>query len=158
MLRSATRADLSLLDQGISLGIGYGFHAVVELARLGELLLHSVYEPGSLRIEGGRAAFTLRNPPLRMGAFSAVRVLWDGTEIPAGQVTVVPDGLPPRPSAEVDRDRPLTIPVGARCEFLLHPTAGDSHRHRIRLELQSIAIPPKVWFEFSDVLLPGPAP
>jgi hypothetical protein len=152
MTRGLFRTDLGLVDQGIELGLDFGIHSVVELARLGELLLHSVYERGSLRLDGGQAVFTLRNPPLRMGAFSRVRLFWDGAEVPAAAVSIAPALGTPRALAEVDREHPVTIPVGERTRFRLGPVPSDAHRHVVRLELQSVAIPPTVWFEFSDVL------
>lgn len=158
MLRSPLRADLSLVGQGVALGWDYGVHSLVGLARVAELLLHSVYEPGSLREEGGRVTFTLRNPPLRMGAFSGVRILWDGSLVDPSATQIAPDGVPPRTLSELGRESPVTIPVGRRTRFFLPAVKADGHRHRVRLELQSVAIPPRVWYEFSDELRPGSAP
>jgi hypothetical protein len=150
--------DLSLLRQGIGLGLDYGLHSLEELARLGAFLEHTVYESGSLRVEEGRAVFTLLNPPLRMGAFSGVRVLWDGSAIPPAEVVVAREGYPKVEPSEIDRDHPFTIPVGSRTHFRLHAATPDPAHHRIRLELQSVAIPPKVWFEFTDILRPERTP
>jgi hypothetical protein len=63
--------DLSLLRQGIRIGWEFGIQSIAELARVGELVERSVYEPSSLATAPGGIRFTLLNPPLRMGAFSS---------------------------------------------------------------------------------------
>lgn len=158
MPHGPVRTDLGLLDQGIEVGLQYGVHSLVELARMAEMLLHSVYEPGSLRREDGRATFTLRNPPLRMGAFRAIELFWDGVPVPPGSVTIASSGEPPRPLEGVDREHPVTIPVGRRTVVRMGAVEADAHPHVVRLELHSVAIPPTVWYEFRDVLHEGKAP
>jgi hypothetical protein len=50
----------------------------------------------------------------------------------------------------VTKETPFVLPVGQRTE--VRATVGDvaAGRHEVRLELQSVAIPPVVWFEFAD--------
>jgi hypothetical protein len=145
------RLEFSLLRQGVSVGWEFGARSLEELAAVGEFLEHCVYEPGSLRRAPDGLAFTLRNPPLRMGAFSSIRVLLDGVAVPAGSVTLLGEGATTgRRTEAIDPAHPFAFAFGRRTEFHLRvdpPAPGD---HRIRLELQSVAVPPLVWFEFAE--------
>ncbi len=138
------------------MGWEFGARSLEELAAVGEFLEHCVYEPGSLhRIPEG-VSFTLRNPPLRMGAFSGIRLLWDGAAVPSREAELRMEGEEVgRRLDRIDADRPATFTFGRRTEFRIRldrPAAGD---HHVRLELQSVAIPPLVWFEFTEPLGEG---
>jgi len=154
------RGDLSLLRQGIRVAAGFGFHSVEGLVSVVELLEHSVYEAHSLTIGPSGFSFVLLNPPLRMGAFSAVRLFWNGAAVPADAAFIRPGGTTTAiPFSAVRRETPVTIPIGRRTVFLARPESRSPGRQRVRLELQSVAIPPLVWFEFADVAReepPGP--
>lgn len=147
---SHLRVDLGVIRQGIHLAFDFGLQPVEELTRVAELLERSVYEVGSLRTDGAEVTFLLRNPPLRTGAFESARLLWDGSLRPiAGAWAAEPAGAP-RALESLTRAAPLTLPVGRRTRFGF-PAPGDvAGVHRVRLELQSVAIPPRIWFEFSD--------
>ena len=152
------RADLSLLRQGASLAREFGFRSLEGLTRIAELIEHSVYEPRSLTRTDEGVAFTLLNPPLRMGAFEEVRVLWDGRALPPESVTLaVPGTAARRSAADISRAEPVTIPVGQRTTVHLTLESPAPGSHHVRLELRSVAIPPRVWFEFSDTLPEEPA-
>lgn len=153
---SHLRLDLSLARQGLSVGWEFGLRSLEDLGAFAELLQHSVYEAGSLRRVPGGIGFVFRNPPLRMGAFSAIRVFIDGQRHPDECAWVHPAGLPRALGfQEVRVDAPLVVPVGQRTRFFLTGTDGlSAGSHEIRLELQSVAIPPVVWFSFDDTLAP----
>ena len=152
------RTDLSLLRQGASLAREFGFRSLEGLTRIAELIEHSVYEPRSLTRTAEGVAFTLLNPPLRMGAFEEVRVRFDGSLLPPEAVTLtVPGAGVPRSAAELSRATPVTIPIGQRTTVHLTLEAPAPGPHHVRLELRSVAIPPRVWFEFTDSLPEGPA-
>jgi hypothetical protein len=143
--------DLSLLRQGIRIGWEFGIQSIAELARVGELVERSVYEPSSLATAPGGIRFTLLNPPLRMGAFSSIRLYWDRRPVASEDLAFVPEGsLSPVLGTAVTKETPFVLPVGQRTE--VRATVGDvaAGRHEVRLELQSVAIPPVVWFEFAD--------
>ena len=145
------RQDLGLVRDGLSVGWEFGAHSLAELTRIAEFLEHCVYEPGSLSAATGGARFVLRNPPLRMGAFSAIRVQWDGRAIPGDCATVqTGDDAEPRRLSEITALDPITFGFGRRTTFRLtmpSPTAGE---HHIRVEWQSVAVPPLVWLEFRE--------
>lgn len=145
------RVELSLLRQGLSVGWEFGAQSLEELASVGEFLEHCVYEPRSLHRVPGGVAFTLRNPPLRMGAFSSIRVRWDHEPVPPGSVTLLREGEAiGRPLDAIDVHHPVAFSFGRRTSFRLgigSPSPGD---HHVRLELQSVAVPPLVWFEFTE--------
>lgn len=151
MGHSHLRVDLAVLRQGLHLALDFGLQPVEELARIAELLEHSVYEPGSLSSNGREVAFTLLNPPLRTGAFDAARIFWDGGATPVAGAWAAGPGEAPRALATVGPDSPLLVPVGRRTRFGF-PQDGPaaSGTRKVRLELHSVAIPPLVWFEFSD--------
>jgi hypothetical protein len=146
------RGDLALLTQGIEVAVTLGVRSLEGLAGVAELIEHSVYEHRSLARTPDGLTFVLRNPPLRMGAFSSIRVLVDGIAIPPEATAFEMGGLARVLMNTVDRDRPVTLPVGERTRVHLQcaPPVGD--RVHLRLELQSVAIPPRVWFEFSDTV------
>ncbi len=147
------RADLSLLREGVDVAVGFGVRSLEGLGGVAEFLEHAVYEPRSFRAIDQGVTFTLRNPPLRMGAFGSIRVGVDGVWTPPSQVSVHPGDAPaPIPLDQVDRDRPVTLPIGLRTAFVLRGVDPTPRRARVRLELLSVAIPPLVWYEFEDEL------
>lgn len=161
MVRSVVRGgrlhgDLSLLRQGLEVAIGFGVTSLEGLVSTAELLETSVYERGSLTRTPDGVRFTLLNPPLRMGAFDTVSLRWNGAPWAPASVRVRsagPDAW--RRLDEVDPDHPLTLPVGVRSVFELRGVPDAVGEQRVRLELHSVAIPPKVWFEFSDEVRPS---
>jgi|SRR5271170_281839 len=153
------RADLSLLREGADVAIGFGLRSLEGLGGVAEFLQHAVYEHGSLRSSGECIVFTLRNPPLRMGAFGSVRVALDGVWAPADLTWVQPGEGSPRVSlATIDRTHPVTLPIGRRSFFTLGGVDRTPRQRHVRLELLSVAIPPRVWYEFVDDLRPEATP
>jgi hypothetical protein len=146
------RGDLSLLRQGVQVAVGFGFRSLEGLADVAELVEQSVYEPRSLGRTADGFGFTLLNPPLRMGAFSSLRLRWDQRPIDPRSATISLAGDAPRSLASIDPTSPVTLPVGRRTRFTVAIGQVARGRHHVRLELQSVAVPPKVWFEFSDEL------
>ena len=150
------RGDLSLLRQGVGVAVAFGFRSLEGLVSVAELLEKAVYEPRSLRRTSTGIAFTILNPPLRMGAFRSARLLWDGADLPP-RTALLRTGASPDPVFfdSIDTAHPIEIPVGARTVVELRVPSVAAGRHRVRLELRSVAIPPLVWFEFSDELRPA---
>jgi len=145
------RGDVALLREAVSLIREFGLHSTERLAHVAEFLERSVYAPRSLHVAPGGAAFTLLNPPLRVGAFSAIRVSWDGRSVPAEHIFVQREGQAvERPATDITPSRPIDLRPGQRIDVRLAGVPTGSGHHRVRLELQNIAIPPLVWFEFTD--------
>jgi hypothetical protein len=152
---------LSLLRQGLTLGVDYGTHTLGALLAVAETVEQAVYEPGSLRSIPGGLAFALENPPLRVGAFAEVRVL-------IGGVPVAPERLRLRKrpatawrtAAEITAASPYEWRPGEATEFeAAAPAPGPGERVHVRLELRSLAVPPLVWCEIREVpTAEGPAP
>lgn len=142
--------DLSLLRQAISIAREGGLSSLEELARLGAFLEKAFYVADSLRSHPDHIEFEIENPPLRMGAFRAARLLWDGESVPPERCVIAPGRDGPRPFSEVSELQPLTIPSGRRTTIMAAIACPSESRHTVRLELQSIAIPPVVWLEFYD--------
>ncbi|MCI4337177.1 MAG: hypothetical protein L3K17_08335, partial [Thermoplasmata archaeon] len=133
-----------------------GLKPFEQMTRVVDLLEHSVYEHGSLRLEGDRISFTLRNPPLRTGAFESIRLLWDGTVVAPATASLAAGSQSPQYLGSISRNAPISLPVGRRSVFSFPRIGEINGEHAVRLELQSVAIPPRVWFEFSDhVQLPA---
>jgi hypothetical protein len=153
----ALRLDLSLLAQAVELERESGFASLEELARLGAFLEHAFYVPKSLRASGQGVEFEIHNPPLRMGAFRAAQVHWDGRAVPADRAVLAVEGAEPLRFADIRPERPLSIPSGRVSTVRLGIDQRPSylHHHLVRLELRSVAIPPLVWLEFSDRLRRG---
>lgn len=151
------RGDIGLLRQGISVVSEFGLRSAGRLAYVADFLERSVYAPKSLRTVPEGVGFTLLNPPLRVGAFSSVRVAWDGTFLPSGRAFVRGEGHAiDRALADIDGHRPIELRPGERVDFRLTGVPVVSGLHRIRLELQNIAVPPLVWFEFADTIDESP--
>ncbi|HEV2166032.1 MAG TPA: hypothetical protein VGS23_03500 [Thermoplasmata archaeon] len=151
--------DFSLLRQGLSIEHEFGPAALEELARVGRFLEHAFYEPGSLVRTPTGVSFVLLNPPLRLGAFRSARLLFDKTPVPAERCAFdLEGGSGPRRFSELGPDRPLVHPPGRRMRYDLEIARPGRGRHEVRLELQSVAIPPLVWIEIFDSVHPRGGP
>jgi hypothetical protein len=146
--------ELSLLRQGISIGTEYGAHSIIMLARIAEMVEESVYEPGSLCAIASGIRFVLRNPPLRIGAFSSIRVRANQTEVSPDRVRFRTGTRGSFRSLEsIDRDNPFTMVPGQRTEVEVDWTGPlPKGAQTILLSLRNVAIPPLVWFEFVDAI------
>jgi len=151
--------DFALLWEGVEIGEEFGFLSLEALARVGRFLEHAFYEPASLTYSPEGLSFALRNPPLRMGAFSQIRIFLDRIEVDLARASIRSEGsAEPTRLDQVDRDHPVVIPVGVISRFTLQGPALGPGPHTIRLELQSVAIPPLVWMEITDVVREGTGP
>ena len=149
------RGDVSLLRQGIALIRGFGLRSAERLGSVAEFLERSVYQPSSLCATGDGVAFLLLNPPLRIGAFSSLRVAWDGEMVPPERAFLQRDGdSVERAFSDISRDRPVVLLAGRRVRFRVDLGGAAYGFHRVRLELRNLAIPPLVWFEFGDEVAP----
>ena len=145
-------ALLSAVAQGLTLDVEFGAHSVEALLWVAETVEEGVYEPHSLVRTASGLGFALDNPPLRVGAFTVVRLLVDGRAIPAERVRFRPDATRPWRSADtVSPGRPWELAPGDRTEFSIAGTFADgSDSITVRLELHTPAVPPLVWFEFRE--------
>lgn len=149
--------DLTLLRESISLLRDFGFKSTDQLLRIAEFLERNVYPEGSLHRTVDGVGFSLVNAPLRVGAFSAVRVMWDGTPVPMDRAFVrTEDHAVERSLGDIGPLRPLELRPGVRTDFRLVGVSPDADRHTVRLEFQSVAIPPLVWLEFTDAVSESP--
>jgi hypothetical protein len=147
--------DAGLLREGLQIGLRFGFRSLEEMARIALFLEAAVYEAHSLQEIPGGVQFALRNPPLRMGAFSGFALRWD-------DAPVAPEACSVRPAAsdspvrfsDVGRSNPVVLPVGERVEFSALVGPPSPGPHTARLELRSLAIPPIVWFRVTDHVRP----
>ncbi len=142
--------DLSLLRQAVTIDHEFGAASLLELARVARFLEHAFYERRSLVRTPYGIAFTLTNPPLRLGAFKALRLFVDGTLVPAERSRVRAAGAEPVRFSDIDSAHPFRLTLGQsmRLEAELLPVGPGTHV--LRLELQSAAIPPLVWIEIHD--------
>jgi hypothetical protein len=143
---------MSAVRQGLTLNVEFGSHSIEALIWVAETVEEGVYEPHSLsRTEDG-LTFALDNPPLRVGAFTSVRLLVDSREIPAERVRFRRDaGSPWRSADTVAPGHPWELAPGVRTEFWVAGAfAEGSEPISVRLELRTPAIPPRVWFEFTE--------
>lgn len=145
---------LSLLRQGFSVEREFGTHSLAALLSMAELVEQSVYARGSLIWTPSALAFRLNNPPLRTGAFSSLGVSVDRVAIPPERVRFrIGPGFSWRSASNLAADRPLELRPGLPTEVELGTTEPtDPKNVTVRLELRSVAIPPLVWFEFTDAL------
>jgi hypothetical protein len=145
--------DLELLREGVSLLSEFGLRSTERLAYVAAFLERSVYARKSLRAVPNGVGFTLMNPPLRVGAFSSVRVAWDGVFRPLEQTFVRVQGhAVERSLADIILACPIELRPGQPIDFHLEGIPTDTDAHRVRIELQNIAVPPLVWFEFTDTI------
>ena len=156
--RSAV-GSLSLLRQGLSIEIHYGTRSLEALLSVAEAVEDAVYATGSLRRIPGGLALALDNPPLRVGAFSAVRVLVDRNAVPPAQVRLRRGpGAAWRTASDVTADSPYRWGPGEPTEFELETSAAlTGEPVCVRIELVSIAVPPLVWCEIREVPAPEDA-
>lgn len=153
------RLELGLVGQGLHILTGFGLRPLEEMVSVAELLEHSVYEHGSLWYDGRVLGFALLNPPLRMGAFSRAALWVDGRPLASESVVVRPgDQREPRRLDSLSPESPVTLPVGERTRFHAEVPGLEDRPHDIRLELTSVAIPPRVWFSFTDRAVPRTLP
>jgi hypothetical protein len=149
---------LSSVRQGLSLEVDFGSHSIEALLAVAETLESSIYEPGSFEIAGTRLSFGLLNPPLRVGAFSAAVLRYDGHEVPPGRAWWRPTGTTEwRSTAEISPGAPLLLRPGDRTQFAVDlERRPDPGPVTLRLELTSVAIPPTVWMEIAETPRPVP--
>ncbi|MEM0129505.1 MAG: hypothetical protein QXG65_05035 [Thermoplasmata archaeon] len=151
---------IALAREGVEVERAFGAGALVGLVRMAETIEHAIYRRGSLRAGSDGLTFVLDNPPLRAGAFLAIRAAVDGVPIPAGGIRLrVGRTGPWRTATTVDRAHPMRILPGETVAvgLAVGPVPAGAHR-TVRLELDPVAIPPRVWLEFSDAVGPaGPA-
>lgn len=143
---------LGLLRQGLTLEVEFGTSSLESLLRIAETVEESVYEAGSLRSTDRGVRFVLANPPLRMGAFRRVSVVLNGAPVPPTEVRCRPVGAPSwADGASISEANPLCLVPGRRVEFEIGATGlAQGRETTVRLELESVAIPPLVWFEFRE--------
>jgi hypothetical protein len=152
-------AVLRILRAGLAIGIEFGTHSVESLLGVAEAVQESVMVPHSfLRTREG-VSFAFANPPLRCGAFGAVRVRIQQEEVGPDRVRLRHGpGEEWRTAASVTPTAPFCWNPGQGAEFRIawldRPRPG---RMTVRLELENIAIPPLVWVEFvaTPELAPG---
>ena len=153
-------ALVSLVRQGIALEVDFGTRSLEAFVWVAEAIEEGVVAPGSLTVSNGTLAFELTNPPLRVGAFRSVRALVDGRAVPALRLRFRPGpGHPWRSASSISREVPHEMVPGRSTEFAIDEagvTAGA--RTTVRLELESVAIPPLVWLEFSEHARAGAGP
>jgi hypothetical protein len=143
--------DFSLLRQGLTIEHEFGPAALAELVRVGRFLEHAFYEAGSLRETDRGIVFALVNPPLRLGAFRALRLLVDGHPVPPERCAWSEEGNPvQRRFSEIDPLHPIVLAPGRPIRFEVEVDRPRPGRHVLRLEFQSVAIPPLVWIEIYD--------
>jgi len=145
---------LSLARQGLEVGIEYGPHALEAMVEIAETVEASVYDAGSLTAIPGGFSFVLLNPPLRTGAFSAVRIFVNGRAIDLACVRFRRGiGQPWRSASTLSGSVPLDLPVGSPLEVEVEsPTTLAGTDAKVRIELDCPAIPPLVWLEFRDTV------
>lgn len=138
--------------QGLELGIEFGVRSLEALLWIAETVEESVYRSGSLAVREGGVRFSLDNPPLRHGAFSAVRLYWEGAAVGPSEVRIRAGADRPwRTAASVTRDAPLELHSGEPIDFEVGVSgARPGATPLVRLELECRAIPPLVWVEFRD--------
>jgi len=149
-------AILSLLRQGLAVEVEFGSHSLEAMVWVAETVERSVYEPHSLCRTADGLRFVLNNPPLRTGAFSWVSLAVDGAVVPPERVWTRPGpGSPWKSLQGISIEHPFEVRPGERTEVVIRdPLPLGRPEVRIRIEFRSVAIPPLVWFEFSDSLGP----
>lgn len=145
-------ALLGLARQGIGIGLEFGPHALEAMVWVGLAVERAVYQPDSFVRTSRGLQFTLANPPLRAGAFSGLRVGLDG-RTPAAEGVRWRDVSAARwrDATGITPGEPLHFRPGEPLVFdVTSPPVEAPRPVAVRLEFQSVAIPPLVWFEFTD--------
>jgi len=144
---------LSIARQGITLGAEFGPQTLEALLWVAETVEESVYERSSLARDADGFKFALSNPPLRVGAFSAVRLRLDGAAVDPSRVSMrTRAGGEWRSVGSIDADDPVGLRSGERIEIAVRSEPSPPRAPvRIRLELECPAIPPLVWMEVDEV-------
>jgi len=158
MRQGILRGDVAVLREGVSLGWAFGLGSLEQLARVAETLETGIYRRGALEAVPEGVRVRLDNPPLRIGAFRSVGILWDGRPVDPTSATVATDSRPaPRILSDVSDADPLCLGVGEGSEYRFPTEPGDTEvEHRVRIEWTGRAIPPRVWLEFRDQIRRGP--
>jgi hypothetical protein len=145
------RTRLSLLGQGLLIGRTFGTRSLAGLLRMAELVQQNLVEPGSFTVGPDGVEFLLRNPPLRPGAFYALRAFVDTVPVAPDQSFLGPAAQgSERSFAEISRENPIGLEAGVRQRVRLRPgTPVRPGAHTVRLELRNVAIPLTSWLEFS---------
>jgi hypothetical protein len=139
-----------LAGEAIHVEFEFGTQTLQTLARIAQAVEESVYVKGSLVRTPTGLGFRLANPPLRIGAFSQIRVFLNGTPIagPQTHLRVGPDG-PWRSADTVSATAPLELQAGTSMDIALDGPVPDGPL-TLRLELQNVAIRPLVWCELRE--------
>lgn len=144
---------LSAARQGFELGFEHGAHSVEALLWVAETVEESVYRSGSLLGGPDGLRFVLSNPPLRGGAFSALRLRVNGAAVAPDRFRVRTAGMADwRPAATLSKAAPVEIVAGRPVEFGAAVSLPVGAPAEVRLELECPAIPPLVWVEFRDIV------
>jgi hypothetical protein len=145
-------AILQLAREAVVLGIDFGPQSLEALSWVARTVEASVYVPRSLVRTPSGLRFRLANAPLRVGAFSGVRLVVDGTPIAPERVRVrVPPDGPWIRTSELGAASPLALDSGTPTEFEAEVRpSGKRGPLLLRLEFQSVAIPPLVWLEMHE--------
>ncbi len=153
-------AILRLVGEAARVEVEFGTQSLETLARIADAVASSVYVPDSLTRTPTGLALRLANPPLRVGAFAALRLFVDGHPVPAEDVRFrTATSSTWRTAASVRTESPLDLQAGDAIDLAADlPDVPRVGPVTIRLELQSVAIPPLVWFEVRDRLRDGGAP
>jgi hypothetical protein len=148
-----------LAGEVVRLESEFGARSIESLLWIATTVEASVYVPRSLTRTPTGLAWAIANPPLRVGAFSEVRILIDGAPVPKDRVRLrTGPARPWRSSSELSEDRPLELQGGVGVEFEADGSVIDARGPRVvRMEFQSVAIPPLVWLEIRDRLREAPS-
>ncbi|HTW39713.1 MAG TPA: hypothetical protein VMF04_02490 [Thermoplasmata archaeon] len=143
---------LSLLRQGLTIGVQFGTQSLEALLWVAQSIEEGIYADGSLRRTPDGIAFELDNPILRVGAFSDLSLRVNGTQVPGDRVRLRSgEGTEWRLGSSIRRDAPWELRPGDRSEFEVQGSFGhDTDPITVRIELRTPAIPPVVWFEFTE--------
>ncbi len=142
------------MRQGIEIAAEFGTHSIEAMTWVALTVEASVYEPGSLVRTPTGLRFVLANPPLRTGAFASCRIGVDGRPpTPTGTRFRAPPGTGPwRRAEEISAVDPLHFRPGEPIEFETPlPKDSPDGQRTVRIELVCPAIPPLVWFEFTEM-------
>ncbi len=136
----------------MTIGVQFGTHSIEALLWVAQTVEEGIYEPDSLHRTADGIAFALDNPCLRVGAFTELRVLVDGTVVPGDGVRLRRGaGGTWRTASSVTPETTWDLAPGDRSEFEILGTFGQGNNSiTVRLEMTTRSIPPLVWFEFNE--------